>query len=124
MSRPLSPGAKVRLWGALFTGIGLLFIKLFVLDPLERARAGAAPAALYLKAVVAAPFFILLGLLLIVVGAPRAPRAGSVASRFVSGEGRASRLEPAGYVCVVILIGLGLGLYLLLKSELARLGFS
>lgn len=123
MSLALSPSTKVRLSGAALAGIGVLFIKLCVLDPLANAQRGSASVSLYLKPVIAAPLFILLGLLLVVIGWPGAPRAGSFAARFVSGAGRDSRLKPAGYACVMIVVALGLVLYLWVKHELARLGY-
>jgi hypothetical protein len=114
---------KARLCGAGLLACGLLLLKIGVVDVLDVARSGSASVTTYTKAVIIVPTFVLVGLVLLVIGAPSEPRPGSWALHFVTGHGPQSRLKPLGYVIVVVLIGLGLGLYQWVQSELAALGY-
>lgn len=119
----LSVGTRARIGGAVLLGAGLLLLKIGVIDVLRAARAAAGPVTTYLKAVVAAPLFIAVGALVLVIGAPRDPKPGSFVLHFVTGHGPESRLKPLGYGIVLLMVGAGLGLYSWLVSELRSLGY-
>ncbi|MDC3962664.1 hypothetical protein [Polyangium jinanense] len=123
MSDPLSASTKVRIGGAVLLGAGLVCLKIAVIDVLAAARAFNGTVTTYIKATVIAPLFIALGLLCLVIGAPREPKPGSLVLYFVTGHGRDSRLKPLGYVGVFIMIGIGLGLHAWVNGELRSLGY-
>ena len=114
---------KARLCGAGLLASGLLLLKIGVVDVLDAARTASATVTMYTKAVILAPTLVLVGLLLLVIGAPSEPRPGSLVLHFVTGHGPQSRLKPLGYVIVFVLLGVGLGLYQWVQSELTALGY-
>ena len=123
MSDDPTRSLKARVAGVVFLGIGVLFVKIGVVDVLAQARATSAPVTTYIKVVVIAPMFIALGLLLLVIGAPSEPKPGSLVLHLVTGHGPQSRLEPLGYALVLVFVALGLGLHAWLVNELASLGY-
>ena len=119
----LSDSAKVRIGGAVVLAGGLVFVKTAVIDVLAAARAAGGPVTTSTKATVAAPLFITVGLLALVIGAPREPRPGSLVLHFVTGHGQESRLKPLGYVVVFLIIGVGIGLDAWVNRELRSFGY-
>jgi hypothetical protein len=118
----MNDDTKVRLGGGVMIGISALLFKIAFLDVLADARRGAGHVSTSMKGLVVAPGFLLLGILLVLMGAPQG-RPGRVASWFVDGHGPTSRLKPLGWVAVGIVLAPGFGLYVWLQDQLSALGY-
>lgn len=111
---------KARLGGVGFTACGAFLLKIGFFDVLRDAESGATRVSTSLKAVLIAPGVIVLGLFLLLFGAPGDGSTG-IGRHFTDASTR--KLKPLGWVLVMFILAPGLGLYLWLQSRLSELGF-
>ena len=111
---------KTRAAGVALAAIGGFLLKIGFLDVLRDAERGASRVSTSMKAVLVAPMFLLLGLLLVVIGAPGDGSTG-IGRHFTNASDR--RLKPLGWVLVGVMLLPGLVMYLWLQSRLSELGF-
>lgn len=111
---------KARLAGIGLVAVGAFLFKLGFLDVLRAAEAHAPSVSTSTKAVGVAPGFALLGLLLVVIGAPGDGSAGP--SRYIVNASD-RRLKPLGWLIVAVVFAPGLVLWLWLSARLRELGY-
>ena len=120
MDDPKTTDLKARGAGVALVGLGAFLLKLGFFDVLRDAGAGASSVSTSGKAVLAAPFLILCGLFLVVIGAPGDGSSG-LGRHFVRPSDR--RLSPLGWVLVAAMVVPGLILYVWLQDQLEALGY-
>ena len=111
---------KARAGGLALAAIGGFLLKIGFLDVLRDAEGGASSVSTSMKAVLVAPAMMLLGLLLMVMGAPGDGSTG-IGRHFTNASDR--RLKPLGWVLVGLALLPGFVMYLWLQSRLSELGF-
>lgn len=118
----MTDDTKARLGGFMMIAVSAFLFKIAFLDVLADARRGVGHVSTSMKGIVVSPGFLLLGILLVLMGAPQG-RPGRVASWFVDGHAPTSRLKPLGYVLVGVALAPGLCLYWWLQDQLSTLGY-
>lgn len=111
---------KARGAGLALVAIGGWLLKYGFFDVLRDAEANAPRVSTSMKAVLVAPAFVMLGLLLVVIGAPGDGSSGA-GRYFVRASDR--KLTPLGWVLTMLTLAPGLVLYLWLQERLSALGF-
>jgi hypothetical protein len=120
MDAAKSMDLKARAGGLGLATCGGFLLKIGFFDVLRDAEGGETHVSTSLKAVLVAPGILVLGLLLIVIGAPGDGSEG-IGRHFTNAADR--RLKPLGWVLVMLMLLPGLVMYLWLQSRLSELGF-
>lgn len=111
---------KARAGGVGLAACGGVLLKMGFFDVLRDAEAGATSVSTSMKAVLIAPGVVVLGLFLLLFGAPGDGSQG-IGRHFTNASTR--KLKPLGWVLVIFILLPGLGLYLWLGDRLSELGF-
>lgn len=105
-----------RMSGLLLIATGLGFAYFFAYLPLSAAKAHDPSISIHTKWVMVAPAFVIIGALFAISG----ERATDVITRK---EGEQYKLRIAGWVLVIISVGVGYGVYEWITASLARYGY-
>ncbi len=119
MPRPKVTNAQARTTALLLLGSGAFFLKFGYFNVLRDAEANTTMVTSLTKIIVFAPAFLMIGLVLLVTGAPAASSAiGRLMARPEDGE-----IAPLGIALLLATLLPGVVLYMWLMHRLAQLGF-
>jgi hypothetical protein len=120
MTASTTTNLKARGGGLVLALVGGYLFKSSFLDVLRQAESSAPRVTSSMKALIVAPMFLLMGLLLIAIGAPGDGSSG-MGRHVIRASDR--RLKPLGWILVGAMLVPGLVLYIWLQSHLASLGY-